>query len=69
MNATETPREFITLVQAMRTCQKEYFKTKSHTVLQLSKKYEAMVDKAIRGRTDRAARELQPDLLESGGAR
>ena len=39
--------EFIALVKNMRATQKEYFSTRSNTVLQQSKELERKVDKTI----------------------
>ena len=39
-----TPDEFITLVERLRTSQKEYFRTRSDSSLQESKRLEKLVD-------------------------
>lgn len=40
--------EFVNLVQAMRTAQKTYFRTRSYDDLNKSKKLEAQVDREIK---------------------
>lgn len=41
-------QNFVSLVEEMRTAQKEYFKTRSYTKLTESKSLEIAVDKAVR---------------------
>ncbi len=49
-------REFVTLVAAMRTAQREYFRTRSTAALDRSKSIEKQVDLAIRRAMDGQAR-------------
>ena len=55
MNTVKTVGDFVDLVRSMRIYQKEYFDNKKSCTLGLSKKYEALVDKAIMERDEREA--------------
>lgn len=51
MDKTEKFEEFVNLVQAMRTAQKTYFRTRSYDDLNTCKKLEAQVDREIQNIT------------------
>lgn len=58
-----TNPDFVALVAAMRTAQREYFRTRSTTALDHSKRLEKQVDDAIRKALDG-----QGNLFDQDGA-
>jgi hypothetical protein len=56
-------KEFFTAVEQMRECQKEYFRSRSHSALTASKKFEGTVDACIKEKRAEWARKSQPELL------
>jgi len=65
MNTVKTVGDFVKLVRTMREYQKKYFDSKDAFSLGLAKKYEGLVDKAIKERDEReaaAAKKKQGEL-------
>jgi hypothetical protein len=59
--------EFFEAVEAMRECQKEYFKTRSPVALSAAKRHEDRIDGCIKHRREEWAARKQPELI--GGKR
>jgi hypothetical protein len=63
MKPIKTTGDFVEAVRTMRSCQIDYFKTKSPHAMPEAKRHEALVDAAIEARDARLAREKQAELF------
>ena len=68
MNTVKTVGDFIELVRTMRIYQKIYYEEGKPVVRHLTKKYQDLVDEAIKDRDEReSVKKQQPDLQENTG--